>query len=278
MTTLNNNSLGWINGTWGAPNKLLIPICDRGLTLGDGLFETILIYKGVPKLLESHLNRMRKGASILKMDAPPTEGWLRPLIAEGITRAALQNNNGVLRLNWSRGDNLDRGINLSNAQTSDSQHRFWLEIHSAEPSFQSISSIVSRHERRNSYSNLCHCKIFSYNQSIQARMEANLAGFDEALLLSHSGEICCGTTANLLVHRHNQWLTPRFQSGCLQGIMRQQGINTGMVKEAKINKTPEEGDEWLLINSLGCHPIHTLDQYSLSVSSNPKKLWLSLID
>ena len=278
MTETNHNSIGWIDGIWGPTNKLSIPICDRGLTLGDGLFETILIYKGLPKLLTSHLSRMRSGAAILKMAAPPSENWLQPLIEEGISRASLQNNNGILRLNWSRGNNLSRGINLSNTTTSQSQHRFWLEINSGEPSFQCLSSIISRNERRNPYSKLNHCKTFGYSQSIQARIEANLAGFDEALLLSYSGEICCGATANLLVHRHNQWLTPHSQSGCLQGIMRQQGINSGVVKEARINKMPEEGDKWLLINSLGCQPIHTVNQQSLKLFSNPKNFWLSLIE
>ena len=49
MTKFSSGSIGWIDGTWGSTEKLSIPICDRGLTLGDGLFETILIYKGLLK-------------------------------------------------------------------------------------------------------------------------------------------------------------------------------------------------------------------------------------
>ena len=35
-------SISWMNGHWGGTNEISIPISDRGLNLGDGIFETIL--------------------------------------------------------------------------------------------------------------------------------------------------------------------------------------------------------------------------------------------
>ena len=89
------NKIGWINGDWGPSNQLKIPISDRGLNLGDGIFETILIYEGKAQLLHNHLDRWQRSASILRMATPPSETSLRPLIDE-----ALGKENSFLRTKW----------------------------------------------------------------------------------------------------------------------------------------------------------------------------------
>jgi len=268
-----SKKLGWINGHWGIFEDLKVPINDRGLNFADGIFETILILNGIPQLLDEHLNRWEKSASILEMNSPPSKEWLISLVEDGINQAQLKNINGVIRINWTRGESEQRGIDIS--QTS--LHSFWLEIDSYQPNFDSISTIISKTERRNSFSRLSSCKTFSYNQGIQARIEAKNAGFNDALLLNSQGEICCATTANILVKRENNWLTPPSNSGCLPGIMRQRGIELNIIKEALIEATPKDNDEWFLINSLSCRPIQIINKKELKISTSPKEFWLSLL-
>ena len=273
MTENKKEKLGWIHGHWGIFKDLTVPINDRGLNFADGIFETILILNGVPQLLDEHLNRWEKSASILEMNSPPSQEWVIALIEDGINRAQLKNINGVIRINWTRGESEQRGIDISKT----SLHSFWLEIDSYQPNFESISTIISQTERRNSFSRLSSCKTFSYNQGIQARIEAKNLGFNDALLLNSQGEICCATTANILVKRENNWLTPPSNSGCLPGIMRQRGIELNIIKEALIEATPQDNDEWFLINSLSCRPIQKINKKELKISTNPKEFWLSLL-
>lgn len=273
MTENKNKKLGWISGHWGIFKDLKVPINDRGLNFADGIFETILILNGVPQLLDEHLNRWEKSANILEMNPPPSKEWLISLVEDGINRAQLNNINGVIRINWSRGESEQRGIDISKT----SFHSFWLEIDSYQPDFESISTMISQTERRNSFSRLSSCKTFSYNQGIQARLEAKNAGFNDALLLNSQGEICCATTANILVKRENTWLTPPSNSGCLPGIMRQRGIDLNIIKETLIEATPKDNDEWFLINSLSCHPIQKINTKRLKITTNPKDFWLTLL-
>ena len=272
MTENKNKKLGWISGHWGIFKDLKVPINDRGLNFADGIFETILILNGVPQLLDEHLNRWEKSANILEMNPPPSKEWLISLVEDGINRAQLNNINGVIRINWSRGESEQRGIDISKT----SFHSFWLEIDSYQPDFESISTMISQTEKRNSFSRLSYCKTFSYSQGIQARIEAKKAGFKDALLLNSYGEICCSTTANILVKRNNNWLTPKSSSGCLPGIMRQRGIDLNIIKETQLEATPKDSDEWFLINSLSCHPIQKINKKELKLSTNPKEFWLSL--
>ena len=175
MTENKNTKLGWINGHWGIFKDLKVPINDRGLNFADGIFETILILNGLPQLLYEHLNRWEKSANILEMNPPPSKEWLISLIKDGIKRSQLNNVNGVIRINWTRGASTQRGIDISQRNI----HNFWLEIDSYQPNFESISTMISQTERRNSFSRLSYCKTFSYNQGIQARIEAKNAGFND---------------------------------------------------------------------------------------------------
>ena len=113
MTENKNEKLGWINGHWGVFKDLTVPINDRGLKFADGIFETIFILNGVPQLLNEHLNRWEESASILEMNPPPSKEWLISLVEDGINRAQLKNIDGVIRLNWTRGESEQRGIDIS---------------------------------------------------------------------------------------------------------------------------------------------------------------------
>ena len=42
-----------------------LPVSDRGLAYGDGVWETIAIKQGQPQLLESHLQRLQHGLQVL---------------------------------------------------------------------------------------------------------------------------------------------------------------------------------------------------------------------
>lgn len=270
-------AVAWIAGRWGSPRELSLPLQDRGLQLADGLFETVLVQAGQPCLLPEHLRRWQASAALLAMAPPPDAAELEPLIAEAIDRAGLAGAAGVLRLNWSRGDGAGRGIDLAAPAAGD--HRFWLVLSPWTPVFSPQSVIVSGRERRNAASLLSRCKTFAYGQSIQARHEARLAGAEEALLLSSSGDLCCGAVANLLVWRGGRWLTPPLSSGCLPGVMRGRALELGLAAEAALPPGARPGDRWLLINSLGCRPIRAIGPEPLEHldAAAAESLWRQLL-
>ena len=145
------------------------------------------------------------------------------------------------------------------------------------PSFQAVTTKIDNFERRNANSIISQCKTFNYLQSIQAKSMALKENFNDALLLSTTGEMCCGTTANILIERNSKILTPRLKSGCLPGIMRQQGIKKGIFEERKISAIPEANDKWLLINSLSCHPISKINDQTLTLFKDADRLWKTLL-
>jgi branched-subunit amino acid aminotransferase/4-amino-4-deoxychorismate lyase len=266
--------IAWVDdpapaGRWGRPQELGVPLDDRGLLLGDGLFETVLVEEGRPRLLAEHLARWRQGAALLGMDAPPAVAQLGPLIGEAVARSGIRQ--GALRLNWSRGSagGAARGINCPGS----CRHRFWLQLTARAPCFAPLRVIVSPTEERSATSVLSRCKTFAYGPAIQARRQAEAAGADDALLNSSAGGLCCGTTANLLVRLEGRWLTPPLASGCLPGVMRALALALGLAREANLGELSEAtlrcGTGTLLLNSLSCRPIIHLGETPLAWAEAP---------
>ncbi|BEV35354.1 aminotransferase class IV [Synechococcus sp. M16CYN] len=266
-------SVAWIDGCWGSPDSLQLPLSDRGLQLADGLFETVLILDGVPQLLTEHLARWVASASLLGMDIPPTRQKLTPLIKDAINKSGLIKGSGALRLNWSRGSEQQRTISLPVSNV----HRFWLTLTPCQTNFKPVTVITSQLERRNSDSLVSRCKTFAYGAAIQARREAEAAGGDDALLQNNRLELCCGTVANLLVRRDGVWITPPLNSGCLPGVMRGRALASGLVQEASLGVSLKQDDESLLINSLSCRPIRKHNGQQTRVFQGVIDLWKHLL-
>ena len=282
-------AIAWINdpgphGQWGAPNELTLPINERGLLLADGLFETVLILDGQPRLLAEHLDRWHHSAALLGLAKPPDEAIVGPLIHGAISRSGISS--GALRLNWSRGNGGQgrggRGIAIPPAAVGEASraHRFWLQLSPHQPNFDPVRVIVSPTEKRCATSVLSQCKTFAYGPSIQARRQAQAAGADDALLPSSNGGLSCGSTTNLLVKSGSGagWITPPLSSGCLPGIMRQRSLVLGVAQEQSIDESALMGCSGaLLINSLGCRAISHLGPMALPIAPDAEALWFGLL-
>ena len=273
-------------GEWGSPESLNLPLGDRALQLADGLFETLCVEAGQPHLLSEHLERWQSSAGLLGMEQPPERQEVELLLAEAIQRSDIRD--GALRLNWGRGHGpaTGRGINLPAADEPAPPHRFWLQFDAATPCFEPVSVLVSGSEQRNANSLQSRCKTFAYGASIQARREARAAGADDALLLSTAGGLCCGSTANLLVHHGERWRTPAAASGCLPGVMRGRALSLGLAEEAWINPADLDRDlasgqglegAAVLINSLSCRAIVNLNGFARPQWLDVEPLWRSLL-
>ena len=268
------NNIGWYKNEWLDIDKIFISANDRGLKFGDGIFETILIKKRKPILFNEHLHRLKISGKLLKIHSEIDKAVLKKLINEGIAKLSLNNDQfASVRINLSRGPNKERSIKIKNTKETNSWDNLWLEFYQIKPNFNPISVCISQVEKRNEFSLLSKCKTFSYNQAIQALSEANQKSFDDCILLNTSGELCCGSTFNLLIKRNDQWITPRKESGCLDGIMINKALNLQIVKEELIFPNFQNDDIIIAINSLSCRLINKVNDFKLRSNFDPTYFW-----
>jgi len=279
----NGNAEAWTQGRWGSAAALPVPCDARGLLLAEGVFETVLVLDGAPQWLLAHHQRWLAGALLLGLLPPPPLAAVDGLLHEALERSGIRS--GALRLNWCRGSG-PRGLAAPDpGHQQAGNHLFWLQLSAMTPSFAPVAVIISPTEVRNATSLLSRCKSFGYGSALMARRQATEAGADDALLRSSSGDLCCATSANLLVQVDNGWLTPPLESGCLPGVMRRRALELGLAHETNLSdRDLERCTGALLLNSLGCRPIGRQGQTVLAgpdgpgASTRAEQLWCQLLE
>ena len=239
----------------------MIPDDDRGLMLGDGLFETLLSLDGDLQFFDEHLARMVRACAIVGI-APPDASDARDAAhaaASGVAgRAAIR-----LTLTAGSGRGLERPAN--------SMPRL---IATASPAPLTTTPVRLRTSsiRRNPTSPASRLKTLSYLDNVLARRQARDEGADEALMLNVQGEIACAAAANLFWIAADRLHTPALDCGVLDGIMRAQVIAAAAalgVETIEARAAPNELDgaeAAFLTNSLiGVRPVAAIDGRSLGV-------------
>ena len=267
-------NIGWYKNQWLNINKIFISANDRGLKFGDGVFETILIKNNKPILYEEHFKRLKNSSKILNIDFKIDKLKIALIINEGIKKLSLNNNQfGSVRINYTRGINRDRSLKTNRNLSTNSLDNLWLEFYQIKPNLSQISVYISKTEKRNQFSMISKCKTFSYNQAIQVLLEANKKTFDDSLLLNTAGEVCCGSTFNLLLKRDDKWITPRKESGCLEGIMINKVLKLKIAKEELILPKFREDDIIIAINSLSCRQIKKVNDIEFRSDFDTNYFW-----
>ena len=210
--------LVYLNGALVPRSKARVSAFDYGFLYGYGLFETMRAYNGTIFLLERHLRRLLKSAEIIGLDSQLTgidlgKACLKTLKANGLKEARL-------RLTVSRGEaGSFPGHQWKGEPTVliTASPYTPLPAASYENGFKAVVSSLCRC----SQSSLSRIKSANYLTSVLAKMEAEAAGLDEALLLNESGTITEGSISNVFFVTSGTLMTPPLESGILPGITRE---------------------------------------------------------
>jgi branched-chain amino acid aminotransferase len=241
----------WFNGRL-VKEPLPVESSDRGLLLGDGIFETVAVFNRVAIWQADHLDRLMAGAAALGLPAD------RRIIGEAVASVikAGPHAHGILRITLTRGPG-PRGL-AGEALRPTLLVTFgpWAGKMLFAPAILSTSSI-----RRNETSPAARLKTLSYVENIIAAREAASIHCDDALFLNHRGLVASTTIANIFVLRDGWIATPRTSDGVLAGIARKKLLGLANAEERPV--TPAElldAEAVFLTNSLRLiRPVHSLD-------------------
>lgn len=224
------------------------PLNDRGLLLGDGLFETLLAVDGGIAHLAAHLDRMAAGCAVLGL---PFE---REAAQRAVQTATPAKGRYAIRLTLTAGSG-GRGLDRPDAPSV----RLFATAAPSVPVTTPATMIVAN-ARRNEGSPTSRLKTLSYLDNVLARGEARAAGVDEAVMLNNRGEVACAAAANLVWLSEGRLFTPRLDCGVLAGITRARLLAAERVEEVAVGIAAlDRAEAVVLTNSLiGARPVARL--------------------
>jgi branched-chain amino acid aminotransferase/4-amino-4-deoxychorismate lyase len=237
----------------------MIALDDRGLLLGDGLFETLLWTGEDLPHLDAHLARMAAGCEVLGLPMfDPAEARVRCLAA--VTEAGLAGTRAAVRLTLSAGSG-GRGLDRPAAPAPR-----LLATAAAAPAMTTPADLMLAKTRRNEGSPASRLKTLSYLDNVLARAEARAAGADEAVMRNNHGDLACAGAANLFWIAGGQLFTPALHCGVLEGIARGRVLSLARRLEVAVHEVAtgaealDEAEAVFLTNSLiGVRPVRRFE-------------------
>ena len=212
--------VAWVDGRLLPTNAPALPVADRGFQLGDGVFETLRVRRGVAIELDLHLSRLREGLAMLEIRLPWSDAEIAGAIAATVSSNAPQD--AAVRVTVSRGVPPARG--LLPAGWHDLRATLvvqaWPHAGAAATLLErGVRAIVST-ARRDPASPLAGVKTTSRADYVWTKLEADRAGADDAITLTLDGHVAEATTANLALIIGVALRTPPLATGVLAGTTR----------------------------------------------------------
>ena len=209
--------LALVNGQFLSVGSPALAALDRGLLYGDGLFETIRAYDGVPFLFEAHVERLNRSAAELR-------------ICDGLDLAALRRDvDALLEQNGLRDAyvriTLTRGLHTGSLVLAESEGATVCVVvrplHLPPPErYDPGSRCVVASWRRSAESPILRHKTLNYLENLAARTEAVEREADDAIFLNTRGEVAEATSSNVFLVLGDKLVTPHLGANILPGVTR----------------------------------------------------------
>ncbi|MFE4612249.1 aminotransferase class IV [Streptomyces niveus] len=251
----------WVNGGLRAAGAAQVSVLDHGLTVGDGIFETVKTVRGRPFALTRHLDRLTRSARGLGLPDPDHDE-VRAACAAVLDANPVDM--GRLRITYTGGlsplgsDRGDAGPTLVVAVGE--THR--------RPDTTAVITVPWTRNERGAVTGL---KTTSYAENVVALARAREQDASEALFANTVGDLCEGTGSNVFVVLDGQLHTPPVSSGCLAGITRALTVDWAGAQETRLPfDVLDRADEIFLTSSLrDVQAVHRVDGRTLPGAPGP---------
>jgi D-alanine transaminase len=267
------SELIYLNGKFVPEEDACVPVMDRGFLFGDGVYEVIPAYAGLPFRLNEHLQRLEASLQGIRMTSPLNEDQWRDVLQTLLAQRGSADQQIYLQI--TRGAYGKRLHAIPEAVTP-TVMAFATELSQRDPQLvkQGMSVITLddiRWER-------CNIKAITLLANILSQQQARDEGAHEAILV-RDGLANEGTASNLFIVKDDLIVTPPKSQHLLPGITRDLVLELAMdaglpYAEASISVTElENADEiWITSSTKEVMPVTRLNGKSVD-NGHPGPMW-----
>lgn len=251
----------WVDGAIVDADLPVLRADDHGVTVGDGVFETMKVVNGQPFALTRHLRRLTVSVAGLGLNVDldvVRAGVAAVLAADPIDRARLR----VTVTGGPSPFGSDRGQNPATVIVATAPLADW----------PATADVVTVPWTRNERAATAGLKTTSYADNVIALDYAHQRDAGEAILANTRGELCEGTGSNVFLGIDGELVTPPLSSGCLPGVTRELLVEWlgDIVERAVPLEALASADEAFLASSTrDVQPIRAIDGQVLPAAPGP---------
>jgi branched-chain amino acid aminotransferase len=214
----------WVDGRLVEDRDAVVSAFDHGLTVGDGVFETVKVVDGVPFALGRHLDRLAWSASGLGLPEPDLEE-VGKACATVVAQAPLFRHR--LRITYTG------GISPLGSGRGGAKPTLLVALAPLDP-WPETTNVAVVPWPRNERGAVAGLKTTSYAENVVALAHAQRFGAGEALFADSQGRLCEGTGSNVFVVIGGEVVTPALATGCLAGVTRALVLEWTDAEEAEL--------------------------------------------
>jgi branched-chain amino acid aminotransferase len=246
----------WVNGELlSDPTAPVLTVLDHGITVGDGVFETVKVTDGQPFALTRHLHRLRRSADGLGLETPGIDDLRAAVgsVLEGqdmpLGRVRITLTGGVSPLASTRGDGPPTVVVVAEGMNR-------------RPPTAAVCTVPWP---RNDRGALAGLKTTSYAENVVALTYAAERGASEAVFANTAGYLCEGTGTNVFYVVDGELRTPTLASGCLAGITRELVLEWygGTERDEPVDVLSRADEVFLVGTTRDVQPVHRCDDREL---------------
>ena len=238
----------YLDGKYYDERTAKVSVFDHGLLYGDGIFEGIRIYNGRVFKLKEHIDRLFYSAKAILLEIPMSHADLMKATVQTCRKNKLRA--GYIRLVVTRGvGNL--GLNPRSCKKpsviiiADKIQVYPADLYARGMDIVTVPTVRNLHSAVNPA-----IKSLNYLNNILAKIEANQAGVEEAVMLNAEGFVAECTADNLFIIKKGEVFTPPNSAGALYGITRQTVIE--LAEEAGLKVSEPNLTRYDLFNADEC--------------------------
>ena len=227
----------WMNGTLREAEQAISAL-DRGLLLGESVFETLLVLDHIPQFWDAHLARLAAAARFYDLPCPYGDDDLREGAQALLAAHKDISARAILRISLTGGAG-GRGLVPQNP----SPPTLIMQASQAPTPPAALTLADCDVLRFAGTAHNAH-KTGAYMDNILARKQALKAGADEAIMKNQHGRIACAAAGNVFIASGDRLLTPPVSEGALPGIMRAALLEQKKIGGLAVEETPLSPALW----------------------------------
>jgi branched-chain amino acid aminotransferase len=239
-----------------------ISVFDHGLTVGDGVFETVKVAGGVPFAMRRHLQRLSRSAERLGLSEPDTDAISAG--ADALLKASGSPDEARMRITVTGGRGplgSQRGSEPLTVLIALGELTPWAET----------CDVVSVPWVRNERGALAGIKSTSYAENVRALAYAGERGGTEAIFANTQGNLCEGTGSNVFLVMGGELVTPPLSAGCLAGVTRGLVLEWfgGTERDVPMSALASASEAFLTSTTREVQPVRAVDGMELPEAPGP---------